>query len=649
MAIVKMELVNIAGLVKDLDAVLVRCFNSECFHIEHALQSTEDSGGFSELNEDNPYVLSLKKVISLATNLSINLKQQDLSDFEEGSIEEFNAYIDETQSNYNSKNKHLQDSLQHITEEEQALQLLEHLVGLTTEFEKLFACKYVKVRIGKMPVDSYLKLSYYDDKPFFFIPLNSNESYYWGMYFAPKAQAEIIDETFKSLYFEKIRIPDFVRGTPESAYANINAFLKSERVVVEELRISIKKLSEENADKINKIFTRIKFLYDTFEYRRMAATINGKFFLVGFIPKKEEKRFLALFDELTTVSVVIKPPDADAHIPPPTKLRNGFFSRPFTMLVEMYGLPSYHDINPTTYFALTYTLLFGLMFGDLGQGAVLFLIGLFISKNMKNAAGGILTRVGFSSMLFGFLYGSVFGYEETLDPLYELIGLKGKPIEVFNQTNQILISAVALGAVLITISIILNIILGFRQKNYEKAIFGPNGIVGFVFYLSVVVGAALTIGMKIKVFTLPYIICLVILPLVLMFFRVPLSNYVKYRKTSISEEKEGIGTFIAENFFELFEFLLSYVTNTMSFLRVGGFILSHAGMMLVVMTLADGVAAGASPLIVIIGNVFVMAMEGMIVAIQAIRLEFYEIFSRFYEGDGKAFEPLSVKYDTNVE
>ena len=99
----------------------------------------------------------------------------------------------------------------------------------------------------------------------------------------------------------------------------------------------------------------------------------------------------------------------------------------------------------------------------------------------------------------------------------------------------------------------------------------------------------------------------------------------------------------------MFEFLLSYVSNTMSFLRVGGFVLSHAGMMLVVMTLMDGAGAVGQPIVLIIGNLFVMAMEGMIVAIQIIRLEFYEMFSRFYDSGGKPFEPVSVKFTPVTE
>ena len=649
MAIEKMELVNIAGLVRDLDEVLLKCCQSKCFHIELAVHSSENNKGLVTLNEENPYTLSLRKLINLASNLGIEFDNTDYFSLNDKIIDGVDEYVDNIQKEFNDYNTRLQILKQSISEQEQAIAQLKHLSGLTTNFEQIFACEHVKVRIGRLPVDSYPKLAYYEDKNFFFIPLNSNESYMWGMYFAPLLSEAIIDDIFRSLYFERVRVPDFVKGTPEKAYEEINNKIVREKAEAAVLEEKIEMLKQINLEKLNKAFIKLKFKNDTFEFRKMVATVNGKFYIIGFVPEKEAEEFEALFENVKSVSVLLKPPNADSQIVPPTKLKNGFFATPFKMLVEMYGLPAYDGINPTVYFAITYTLLFGLMFGDLGQGAILFLIGLFISKVKKNAAGGILSRVGLSSMFFGFMYGSVFGYEKTLDPVYELFGWKGKPLEVFEQTNFILLGAVALGAVFITISIVLNIILGFRQKNYEKAIFGSNGLVGLVFYLSVIVGAAITLGAHITVFTPLYIIFLVVLPLLLMFFRVPLSNLVKYKKVNVGDEHEGVGTFIAENFFELFEFLLSYVTNTMSFLRIGGFILSHAGMMLVVMTLADGVSAGASPFIVIIGNLFVMAMEGMIVGIQAIRLEYYEIFSRFYEGNGKPFVPVGVNFNTDIE
>ena len=110
----------------------------------------------------------------------------------------------------------------------------------------------------------------------------------------------------------------------------------------------------------------------------------------------------------------------------------------------------------------------------------------------------------------------------------------------------------------------------------------------------------------------------------------------------------GVGDFIASNFFECFEFMLGYATNTLSFVRVGGFVLSHAGMMAVVLSLAD-MYKGASPVIMVIGNIFVMCLEGMLSGIQVLRLEFYEIFSRFYDGDGQPFEPVSINYNKNID
>ncbi len=97
-----------------------------------------------------------------------------------------------------------------------------------------------------------------------------------------------------------------------------------------------------------------------------------------------------------------------------------------------------------------------------------------------------------------------------------------------------------------------------------------------------------------------------------------------------------------ENFFEVFEFVLSYLTNTISFIRVGAFVLVHAGMMMVVFMLAEMTSGIFYALIIILGNVFVMALEGLLVSIQALRLEFYEMFSRFFDGDGRPFTPVVI-------
>ncbi|MBR4223911.1 MAG: ATPase, partial [Oscillospiraceae bacterium] len=104
---------------------------------------------------------------------------------------------------------------------------------------------------------------------------------------------------------------------------------------------------------------------------------------------------------------------------------------------------------------------------------------------------------------------------------------------------------------------------------------------------------------------------------------------------------------IATNFFECFEYLLGYATNTLSFVRVGGFVLSHAGMMSVVLALSE-MAGSGSVIVMVLGNIFVMGLEGLLSGIQVLRLEFYEMFSRYYVGGGKPFTPVHVGMDDTI-
>ena len=143
-------------------------------------------------------------------------------------------------------------------------------------------------------------------------------------------------------------------------------------------------------------------------------------------------------------------------------------------------------------------------------------------------------------------------------------------------------------------------------------------------------------GAGIQVLTLPYILILIGIPAVLIFMQEPLERLLEHEKLF----PNGFGGFFMEAFFEMFEICLTFLANTMSYLRVGGFVLSHAGMMLVVSTLMSMVG-NASPLVFVLGNIFVMVLEGMIVGIQVLRLEFYEMFSRYFDGNGIAFKALN--------
>ncbi|SFC54994.1 V-type ATP synthase subunit I [Ruminococcus albus] len=648
MAIEKMALVNIIGRFEDLDETLIRCCDSGCFHIEPAFKN-EANSTVKLLNEKNPFGVPLKEFASLATEMDIELTETKGTRFNGWTAEQFNELSENIDSEIEEKNSEKQKLATEVSELEGAVLQVDHLRGMNSDFSKIFACKHTACRIGRMPADNLAKLQYYD-QTFFFVPFETTKDFCWGMYFCAEGDKELVDSIFRSMFFERIHLPDYVSGNTDEAITKLNDQIKVKKAEIEALDKEIAVLAEKHNQTILEAYTALKKRYDIFELRRKVGAVKEKFYVKGFVPKKQADKFSESFDDMEEVEVVLLPPDADAYCTPPTVLKNGWFTKPYAMLVEMYGLPKYNGFNPTAFVAITYTLLFGIMFGDLGQGFLLFILGLIIGGKVNKQAGGIVTRCGLSSMIFGTLYGSVFGFEELLDPVYENLGIDFLPLKAFEQSSFILLTAVGIGIFLIVVSMMLNIYIGFREKNYEKAVFGCNGIAGLIFYGSLVTYVVSKFILKIELASGAVFALLLVIPGICIFCRVPFAIATKYKKWKLSEEEEDmtVGGFIVENFFEMFEFLLSYVSNTMSFLRVGGFVLSHAGMMLVVMTLLNMSAAAAKPFTLVIGNLFVMAMEGMIVAIQIIRLEFYEIFSRFYESDGKEFEPLSVSFDTEV-
>lgn len=571
--------------------------------------------------------------------ISIENTQKDLSLADEYILTVKEALVKKTEKRQNLIIK--------IDKLKDALKQLSYLDNLPISLDEVLSCKYLKMHFGKLPHDGFLKLPYLDKKSFFFHELSCDEIYHWGIYITTLDDEEEADKLFDSLNFERIDLPNFVGGVPENAEEELEEEISSLERKLSLVNSEIEKTVAEYRDEFINLYIRFDFLKRALELRKYLSFTKDGFKIEGYIPSSDEEKFKIIFDGVQNVNVRITPADKKTNTDAPTKLKNGWFAKPFEMFVEMYGLPAYNDFDPTTLFAITYSLLFGIMFGDLGQGLVFVVLGYVLSKFCKMPLGGVISRVGLFSSFFGFWYGSVFGNEELLDPVFHKMGFSGKPIHVMEPktTSQILIFAIGMGVCFIILSILVNTILGIKHKDYERAIFGNNGLAGMVLYGYVVSAAGLKLGMGINILKPLYIVLFVAIPLVLIFLKEPLGEICKGKKPHF---EDGIGGFLTIGIFELFEVILSFVTNTMSFLRVGGFVLSHAGMMLVVYTLMDMVGGAGSILVLVFGNIFVMALEGFIVGIQALRLEFYEMFSRYYSGDGVPFTPISISESSNV-
>lgn len=639
MAIAKTKLVNITSDLTNLDPVLERFVGLSCFHPVLSSQIVESVHGLTSFTSENPCNTILNELLEIEKEFEYEIPSVSVTSIAD-TLDGMNQYVSTTHQTLKSLIAQKKDTLELIRKYQDALIQVKNIESLDISLDDVFSCDYVYARVGRLPTDSVEKLRFYRSRPFIFKSFSVDKNYSWCMYFTTNEYEREVDNIFSSLFFERIHIPDFVHGTPVNA----------EVALGNEIEVATNQLKGIQ-DEINGLFTkcdvemgRIKgelyFLNRIYEAKKYVVGLGDKFTINGFIEPSDESLVRAAFQGVENLEIQIRPASSDKRLKPPTKLKNNWFSRPFEMFVEMYGIPSYGDIDPTPFVAITYSLLFGIMFGDLGQGLLLSLFGFLLFKWKKMKLGEIAIRIGISSAFFGLLFGSFFGNETILTPLYtNILGLPGKPIEVMNSdfTMTLLIVAVLLGALLIMMSISINIFIHYKQRRFTEMLLSHNGVSGLIFYLYLLGGLFLKMMFSINLFSLVTNIIFIGIPLILIFLKEPIDRAVHHERMFPG----GIGGFIAEGFFELFEVLLSYLTNTMSFIRVGGFVVVHAGLMLVVFSLMQmGNSAIMSSFIFVFGNLFVMALESMIVGIQVLRLEFFEMFSRFYEGNGISFKTL---------
>ena len=647
MSVSPMKVIDIIGLKDDLDKVVKVLGDSQAFQPEQVSSFYADTGAFVNYTEQNPYSELLADFDNSLSIAQVESELEDISDFDPTEDKLFGycrAFIEEL-GRYSTKISEINHKIDQC---EKSIEQASHFLGVELDMKRVIACRYIKPCFGRIPIESVEKLENYKNNPYvMFFTASVDKDYCWGVYMAPVENSEEVDRIFSGLFFEKFDASD-ISGTPKEYIKNKND---------EKLQLSkqLENVIKERSDFINDNFKEAMLYYTKLTQKNIYQGIksyvmyyrgnNDSFVLCGWVPAEDIKAVEKKLDSIKSVEWHID--DASNHLEksPPVKLKYNWLSKPYKFYVDMYGVPSYNEIDPTTFVAITYTILFGIMFGDFGHGIVLAIAGIIMYKLKGMALGKVLVPCGISASIFGVLFGSCFGFEEAFNGMYKaLFGLEEKPIEVMGKSIlDIIIASVAIGMLLVMVAMCLNIYTSLKQKNMGKALFGSSGVAGLVLYATACTGIVSLMMFGVNIFNFVTIPLLLVLPLVLIFMAEPLGRLVEGKK---DWQPEKWGSYIAENIFEMIEVVLSYLSNTMSFLRVGAFVMVHAGLMMVVFILIElvgGVASVGGIVVLVFGNLFVIALEGLLVSIQTLRLEFYEMFSRFYSGSGRPFMPVVLK------
>lgn len=528
-----------------------------------------------------------------------------------------------------------------IEEKQRSLALLEPFKDLQSDLSVLRNRRYLYSILGIMPTTRIERFKQsLSQIPFVLIEEPQSDKNTQVLLLGPRNQKDFMILTAKSAYVETLDIPDDVKGSLPEIMKMYELEINQLNDKLFELEQQKTDLRTENSSLLEHWYSQIQYSSEMYDIISYYGHLRHSFLVAGWVPAKKQNEFFELISSIgpDVLETVQQENELDQNAKPPVAIELPKRLRGFNKLVTTYSTPWYNEIDPTILVTITFPLLFGAMFGDIGQGAILALAGLLLSSrkvkllNSLANLGWVITACGMVSMLFGALYGSVFGFEEIVEPIW---------LSPLSDIMRLLITTLAGGAVLLTLASLLSIINAAIRKDWVNMVFSGKGIAGLLLYWALI---SLVLSMLLAAFPISknVLIVLIIVCILMMMSAEFLEHLVHDVKPIF---KGGFLLYFITAFFELFETLISFLSNSLSYVRVGAFAVAHAGLSQVVMILAQMVSPDrgvAYWIVILLGNIFIIGFEGMIVSIQTLRLEYYEFFSKFFRGGGTRYRPLQI-------
>jgi len=531
-----------------------------------------------------------------------------------------------------------------IETEYQVLRDLEAFRPIETPTDELKGLSFLHFAIGTVPGDSIHDVREAAKGKAVLLPFKSADGQQRVIALSSRAGRFALQSILDEHEFRAEALPDLKGAAPAEVVGKTRDRLLAMARDVEELEHEAQNIASQAGATLATYRDRLRVDLQLLQAQAYFGRTASTCLITGYVPTSRIDALRELLLQLTDGRVIVEvsdPPEDDPDIP--TMMQNPRLLRPFELLVSGYGQPGYNEIEPTPLVAVSFLLMFGIMFGDVGHGLVLAIAGLVMCRKGTTETlrdfGLLLVMAGGASMLAGLVFGSFFGAEIIHPPF----GGWFEPMHKGN-INTLLLATVVLGVVVISLGVALNIINRIRRRDYFHVIVDRFGIVGFIFYWG-----ALGLGIRAVVSggktSMTAIVLLVVLPLAILFFREPI-HYLLTRKDST--KKFSLFGGLIEGFVDILETLSSYIANTVSFMRVGAFALAHAAVCAAIYATVEIVSTmPGGPiwkvLVIVGGNIFVIVLEGLVVSIQAMRLEYYEFFSKFFRGEGKAYRPFALR------
>jgi V/A-type H+-transporting ATPase subunit I len=367
-------------------------------------------------------------------------------------------------------------------------------------------------------------------------------------------------------------------------------------------------------------------------YSAAAVRADSVAALAGWVPTD---RLPALARALAGIGCAAAPLPRPPGRQAPT-LVTGSGQRALSPLVATYGTVPYADVNPAWLAWASYVLMFGMMFGDVGDGLLLIAAAAALRFGWPRwtrkfrAAWPFVAGAGLAAAAFGFGYGEFFGPTGVVPTLW---------LNPLDEPVQLLLAGLGIGVVLLAAAYGLGMLNRWREGGWPLALYAPSGLAGSVLFLGIGVLAA---GVYFSTrWAVAAGVALAVLALAGAF-------------AGFWAESGGGGLGVTQATVEVFDLVIRLASNIVSFARLAAFGLAHAALGLLVwdgttsLWHRGGGGIAAAIVLFIAGSALAFALEALVAAVQALRLEYYELFSRIFVGQGRPFRPWRLRVETGV-